>query len=164
MTDGEGGSWALDAPRNNKEWSGSFGLYILCTTTGQSVKLEKVTWKTRVEPAQVKVFVRHIPSRDKRAADKDYAPIGMLEGLPAAHPEWGGSFVDYKGQRVDQRCSNGQPDVNGPRDDLVVSLTADSQGAALDGFTVEYSSEGRRYALDVAWSMALCGSAITEGC
>ncbi|AIY19240.2 hypothetical protein KR76_25135 [Pimelobacter simplex] len=46
----------------------------------------------------------------------------------------------------------------------MIALTAGSDGAVLDDFTIVYTSEGRRYALDVAWSMALCGPAVTEGC
>ncbi|MCG8149314.1 hypothetical protein GUY44_02400, partial [Pimelobacter simplex] len=106
-----------------------------------------------------------IPARKDRKSGEDYSPIGMLRGTPDTHPEWGGEFVDYEGQLIDRPCrSEGRPDVDGEREDLVIALTAGSDGAVLDDFTIVYTSEGRRYALDVAWSMALCGPAVTEGC
>ena len=110
------------------------------------------------------MFVRKIPRQDERTAGDDYNPIGMLRGTPETRPGWGGAFVDYQGHEVRRRCPDGQPDIDAAREDLVIALTAGPQGAAIDDFTVEYTADGRRYALDVPWSMALCGPAVTTGC
>lgn len=164
-TDGGGGSWGMAPPRRgNDRWSGSFGLYLLCTTGGQTARLDDVTWTSSAEPLEVEVFVRRIPAREDRTAGKDYSPIGMLRGTPETQPEWGGTFVDYRGQEIAERCPEGRPDVDGPREELVIALTSGPEGAALDDFTVAYTANGRPYALDVAWSMALCGPAVTRGC
>ena len=90
---------------------------------------------------------------------KDETPIISVEGYPPVFPS---GTTEPAGYVVDVPCTR---ELGSRRIELIVGLTATGpEGGGWLGADVSYSIAGRKYVLEIANDMLICGTATAEAC
>ncbi len=146
----------------------TFGAVTLCTTEpGADLRLTSVTAETATNPASVQPWLRLVPAAAARGADPAYswAPLTGVAGRPpdrlAAGPWRGELTPDLAAAYVAQRCTE-VADLDQPRTELLLAVTAGASGARLTGVRITYRVDDDDYVLLVPVRMTVCGT--TTGC
>ncbi|GAB2863646.1 hypothetical protein GCM10027026_11920 [Myroides odoratimimus subsp. xuanwuensis] len=75
---------------------------------------------------------------------------------PYARAKLGGTFTSaIVGHDVRRSC---KADGRGFTE-LLIAVTAGPEGARMDKQFIDYSADGRKYTLELGWTLALCGDA-----
>lgn len=160
---GGGGSYVVQrvddsAPRI----SAIFATFVTCTTHGEPIEIQDVAWSAHGQDVAVTPLLRRVPTGSLRDSELEYEPL-VDRGTPSSiRPKLGGRFVPPAGQRVSGRACGDPPKADSARDDFVMVVTAGRGGAKVDDIVIEYTAGSRRYALDVGYTLVLCGTAVSD--
>ena len=142
----------------------TFGAVTLCTTEpGADLRLTSVTAETATNPAAVQPWLRLVPAAAARGADPAYswAPLTGVAGRPPdrlAEGPWRGELTpDLAAAYVAQRCAE-VADLDQPRTELLLAVTAGASGARLTGVRITYRVDDDDYVLLVPVRMTVCGT------
>lgn len=163
---GSGEFVAARSKDNPREWSQTFGAFLLCSTEpDQEIDIQRVRFDADPEPLTVETWYRIVPPVTERARGPRAAwwPYTSLRGTPPFGDEVGGQVVRSLDGPIGQEC-----DEVGPRHgytELMTAMTVGEAGALVERTYVDYTVEGQPYTLVIPWRNGVCGSAVTgRGC
>ncbi len=139
-----------------------------CLTHGGPVEVTSVTSDSGVQSAQVKYFVRRIPTSDKRTPGQpiDWAPIVSLDGsLQDAVSEGvirGEVDPLDRGQKFDLGCHDGDRDVDAAMDEIIFQVHAGSAGAEISNIEVNYQRGDRTGSAKALMTVRVCGKEVNS--
>lgn len=160
---GSGGGLALGLMGADAAPRAIFGGLLMCTTGGP-VNLRAVDYNgaaTTGPEVSVMPLVRAVPlaSRREDPGNPYWAPLSATRGdltRPSVQRRVPGTLTDQvDGYVVDLPC--GEPNPGAARVELLTVMTAGRVGAQVDDLTLEYSSAGQTFRLDIPWTYTLCG-------
>lgn len=169
---GRGGN-SLDAPKGRSQWAATFGAAILCSTSGEQITLERVRYDTDPGSLELNTVLRVVsPLQERPPGSHNWAPISGIVGALDESPAGGialrperpsdsapGEFIDLAGSKITQPCGQ-TPDLGFT--EMLTGMRVDADGAAINGFTIEYRVADTEYGLKVDWSYVACGRAFTS--
>jgi len=156
------GGRGLSAPQR-QPWKGTFGSVLLCSTTGDTVVLDRVRYAEKVSPLAVEPVIRDVPPGGDAL---NRAPVGGRIGTPAhfasrPHRIAGEFSREVSGTEI-LSCS--QPSDESFTELLTV-VTADATGAWLSEIDIDYHVGNNDYTLRIPYSYVACGTDVRkEGC
>lgn len=159
---GDGGGLVFPAVRGETTPAATFGLFVMCTNDAAKVTLRDATWSLKGGGATVTPYVREIPVEASREPNLDYEPTVSI-GIPeSVSPPLGGQFGHVAGTEVrGTDCAHPAAPAQ-RRQDLVFVVTATSAGAQVDEISVHYSANGQDYAVDLGYTLVLCGAEVHD--
>lgn len=180
---GDGGFAADPPPKAGHDYVVTFGGFLLCSTTSAVPVIDRVTLGA-TPPQGARVALRTVTpalvEETPRSQRRRLVPLAATWGSPpefsepyvAVEPPLGTFDPLVEGIEVDESCSDtyaAQSAVNKwdvPADKylelMVVVPVETTDGAEVDGFTIDYTADGEDYSLDVPWTMVACDDAATR--
>lgn len=156
------GSTSMYAP-GKKPWTGTFGSYLLCSTTGEAITVEGIRIRTPVEPINVEQKLRKV-SQKARSADPALTYLGGSLGAAPDLPDGRlpGSYQPFEpGVRIEQNCSD-LDRSSASFTELLFVLRVGDAGGLIDRVWVDYQVGGEEYTLRIEWQMIACGESIPQ--
>jgi len=148
---GAGGN-SIYAPKKTP-WVATFGWTTPCTSTGSPITIERMRYRFKVEPLSVRQVV--FAARRWRGG----TGFGSSKGTPREAIRAGevrGTFLGKpEGLVVTNRCGK---DTAGKHVQILTVLEVGARGAEIADYTIDYTSEGKRYRLEVDWQLVACGT------
>lgn len=157
---GDGGV-GLDPPRYSP-WYGSFGVPLLCTTKGESARIDDVRYDFKLKPAGVETWIRNLRDLDEVTDPDAWLPFNTALGEPplerSGEDGFAGQWIrPVAGTVIDNRCD---PEGGGARHELVTTFQSTNAGAWSTRTLVDYTSGGAKYTLVIDWQYIACGSEV----
>lgn len=152
------GAVSVYAPEK-ASWSGTFGSYVLCSTSGADIEIEKIRYRTPVKPVSITPQLRTV-SKELRTSNPGIGYLGSSLGTPPNLPErkLPGTYQDAtSGTHIRQSCA--QENVEGTGfSELLFVLNLDKRGGIIDRVWIDYRVEDSLYTLRIDFQMVACGT------
>ncbi|WP_282701105.1 hypothetical protein [Streptomyces sp. CC219B] len=165
-----GGNSSVYAPKK-KPWYANWGDFLLCAReAGDEIVLQSVVYEVDPEPLEVKTYLRtvrpdEIKFNDDGTPSDESLPFISAEGRPPAfnygEPQAGTFTSRVKGHRITQSCKDVDDREANGYTALVVAMKVGEQGGRIPTASINYTVNGREYALDLEWAMTGCGTKTT---
>lgn len=158
-------------PGEGNPWTANFGSFQLCTgEPAHPVVLEGVRYHAVVEPVDVSVWLRKVEASDvvmegPEPADEYtsfYTAVGDWPTMDNGTWYAGEQVTDLVGYEITRSCDDVMRLQDVGFDEIIFTFTVDEKGGYLSGATVDYTVNGKPYALEIDWEMWACGTAVTE--
>jgi len=148
---GPGGN-SIAAPKHTP-WVATFGWSTPCTTTGDPIEIEKINYRFTVHPKAVRsVIFDAVPAHG-------VVGFGSTIGKPENAVRKGhvaGTFLGQpEGFEVTRSCDS---DTSQGKVQILTVLTTGPRGAEVRDYSIDYTSEGEKYTLEVEYQMIACGT------
>ncbi|WP_247597764.1 hypothetical protein [Streptomyces sp. RKND-216] len=153
------GASSMYAPKR-APWTGTFGSYVLCSTTGSVIEIEDIRYHTTVKPLDVHLMLRTVSGKT-RAADPAVGPLGGAIGEPPDLPDGRlpGRFEKAgPGTRITQSCADEDRSTSGFTE-LLFAMKVGEPGGIIDRAWIDYRTNDHLYTLKLEWEMIACGMA-----
>lgn len=156
------GGVSIFRPPGDPEWSATFGGLLLCVTKrGAEVRVTGVRQEGDPQPLWLRHRFRSVPPAPQRVGEAtEWDPVDSALGI---YPHFDrfkarGSYGPALGV-IDRPCGSGAGRRAGYVE-LMTEMRVGNRGALIPRTFVDYSYDGRKYALLVDWRMAACGSRV----
>lgn len=160
QSDTSEGATSVYAPKT-VPWAVTFGSYLLCSSSGETITLDGIRYDTPVEPKSVSLKLRTVtPQMWKASVDAGYIGAALGEPPHFQKRKAPGHYADARaGSRITQSCSD-QDQEGAGFTELLFVLDVGKQGGFIDTAWIDYHVSGKPYSLRLDWKMVACGSKV----
>ncbi|MBO0512422.1 hypothetical protein J0695_11470 [Streptomyces beijiangensis] len=157
------GTTSMFAPQDKATWYGTFGSYLMCSTSGAKITVEGIRYSEPVKPAGVSAELRTVTAKQRQNPTRGgyvgggigrpphLSTVNMLGNLAPAGA----------GTVIDQKCSDQDKQSNSFQELLFV-LKTDQRGGRIDHVWIDYRLGSDAYSLRLDWQMITCGDRVPK--